>query len=40
VYWDIAAAPDVLGVAVGAFTDPAFSFGWMSTRGQRQRVED
>jgi hypothetical protein len=24
VYWDIEAAPDVLGVAVGAFTDPAF----------------
>ncbi len=24
VYWDIDAAPDVLGVAVGGFTDPAF----------------
>jgi hypothetical protein len=24
VYWDISAAPDVLGVAVGAFTDPEF----------------
>jgi hypothetical protein len=24
VYWDIAAAPDVLGVAVGGFTDPTF----------------
>jgi hypothetical protein len=24
VYWDISAAPDVIGVAVGAFTDPTF----------------
>jgi hypothetical protein len=24
VYWDISAAPDVIGVAVGAFTDPSF----------------
>ena len=24
VYWDISAAPDVIGVAVGSFTDPAF----------------
>jgi hypothetical protein len=24
VYWDISAAPDFLGVAVGAFTDPTF----------------
>jgi hypothetical protein len=24
VYWEIAEAPDFLGVAVGAFTDPAF----------------
>ena len=24
VYWDISAAPDVLGVAVGAFNDPTF----------------
>jgi hypothetical protein len=24
VYWDISAAPDVLGVAVGTFTDPTF----------------
>ena len=24
VYWDIDAAPDVLGVAVGGFTDPTF----------------
>jgi hypothetical protein len=24
VYWDISAAPDVLGVAIGAFTDPTF----------------
>jgi hypothetical protein len=24
VYWDISAAPDVLGVAVGGFTDPTF----------------
>ena len=25
VYWDISAAPDVLGVAVGGFTDPTFA---------------
>jgi hypothetical protein len=24
VYWELAAAPDFLGVAIGAFTDPAF----------------
>jgi len=24
VYWDIDAAPDILGVAVGGFTDPTF----------------
>jgi hypothetical protein len=24
VYWDISVAPDVLGVAVGGFTDPTF----------------
>ena len=24
VYWDISAAPDVIGVAVGGFTDPTF----------------
>jgi hypothetical protein len=24
VYWDISVAPDVIGVAVGAFTDPTF----------------
>jgi hypothetical protein len=24
VYWEIAEAPDFLGVAVGAFTDPSF----------------
>ena len=24
VYWDISAAPEVLGVAVGGFTDPTF----------------
>jgi hypothetical protein len=24
VYWEISAAPDVLGVAVGGFTDPTF----------------
>jgi hypothetical protein len=24
VYWDISAAPDILGVAVGGFTDPTF----------------
>ena len=24
VYWEISVAPDVLGVAVGAFTDPTF----------------
>jgi hypothetical protein len=24
VYWEISVAPEVLGVAVGAFTDPAF----------------
>ena len=24
VYWDIAVAPDVIGVAVGTFTDPTF----------------
>lgn len=24
VYWDISIAPDVLGVAVGGFTDPTF----------------
>jgi hypothetical protein len=24
VYWDISIAPDFLGVAVGAFTDPTF----------------
>jgi hypothetical protein len=24
VYWELATAPDFLGVAVGAFTDPAF----------------
>jgi hypothetical protein len=24
VYWDISAAPDVVGVAIGAFTDPTF----------------
>jgi hypothetical protein len=24
VYWDIDAAPDVIGIAVGGFTDPTF----------------
>jgi hypothetical protein len=24
VYWEISVAPDILGVAVGAFTDPSF----------------
>jgi hypothetical protein len=24
VYWDIVAAPELLGVAVGGFTDPTF----------------
>lgn len=24
MYWDISVAPDVLGVAVGSFTDPTF----------------
>jgi hypothetical protein len=24
VYWELATAPDVIGVAVGAFTDPTF----------------
>ena len=24
VYWDIAAAPDIIGIAIGTFTDPTF----------------
>ena len=24
VYWDIAAAPDVIGIAIGTLTDPTF----------------
>ena len=24
MYWEISAAPDLLGVAVGSFTDPTF----------------